>query len=272
MSLLLKVLLTGVLLLITCQVMASDQVTNPALGRIFQDADVNGTFVLYDASGDYFTIHDQLRAEQRFIPASTFKIPNSLIGLASGAIEDVDDVLPYGGKPQFIEAWERDMGLREAIRISNVPIYQELARRIGLQRMSEYVNLLNYGNGNIGERVDMFWLEGPLKISAIEQSRFMARLGNQALPLSKQVQESVHDILEIDRGHDWVLYAKTGWGTASETAVGWWVGWVEKQGHIYSFALNMDMPDLSDAAKRQELGRACLEALAIIGNRNHVQH
>lgn len=272
MSPLFKVLFAGVLCLSSCLLFANDPDTLHSLEEIFLDAGVDGTFAMYDAHADRFVVHNEQRAEKQFIPASTFKIPNSLIGLASGAVSDVDEILPYGGKPQFLKIWEHDMGLRDAIRISNVPIYQELARRIGLQRMSKYVTMLDYGNGNIGERVDMFWLEGPLKISAIEQSRFLARLGSLTLPLGKNIQQSVHEILEIDRGNDWVLYAKTGWGTATEPAVGWWVGWVEKQGHIYGFALNMDMPDLGGAAKRQELGRACLEALAIIGNENHVQH
>lgn len=56
---------------------------------------------------------------------------NSLIGLWSGAVVDVDAVLPYTGEVNpFMQSWKRDMGLREAIVISNVPIYQELALRI----------------------------------------------------------------------------------------------------------------------------------------------
>ena len=80
-------------------------------------------------------VSDEARAKKRFTPASTFKIANSLIGLDVSAVKSVDEVLPYGGKPQRIKEWERDMGLREAIKMSNVAIYQELARRIGIERM-----------------------------------------------------------------------------------------------------------------------------------------
>src|SRR5690606_10185028 len=116
-----------------------------------------------------------------FVPASTFKIPNTLIGLATGAVKSVDEIFPYGGQPQPFKTWEKDMGLREAITLSNVPVYQELARRIGLERMQ--LNLLNmdFGNNEIGTVVDRFWLDGPLKISAVEQTRFLAKLAQGQL-------------------------------------------------------------------------------------------
>ncbi|MBD3824082.1 MAG: class D beta-lactamase, partial [Epsilonproteobacteria bacterium] len=52
---------------------------------------------------------------KRYFPASTFKIANSLIGLSSGAVKSVDEILPYKGpaKP-YIPEWEEDMGLTKA--------------------------------------------------------------------------------------------------------------------------------------------------------------
>jgi beta-lactamase class D len=132
----------------------------PELVKVFKDQGVSGTFVLFDIATDTMFVSDQARARKRFTPASTFKIANSLIGLDVSTVKSVDEVLPYGGKPQRIKEWERDMGLREAIRMSNVAIYQELARRIGLDRMREGVKKLGYGNMEIGEVVDRFWLVG----------------------------------------------------------------------------------------------------------------
>jgi len=238
--------------------------SNPELSRLFSEAGVDGTFVLYDVSAERFTIHDQARAGRRFIPASTFKIPNSLIGLSTGVVGDVEELIPYGGKPQFLKVWEQDMGLRDAIKVSNVPVYQELARRIGLKRMNEYLALMDYGNKNTGTIVDMFWLQGPLKISALEQSRFLARLALGELPLSVGVQQSVREIVRLDQGQDWVLYAKTGWTTTPTPDLGWWVGWVVKDKQIFSFALNIDMPDKTYSAKRKELGKASLKILSVI--------
>lgn len=147
------------------------------------------TFVLYDVTSQTYIGHDQARANRRFVPASTFKIPHTLIGPSIGAVKSVDDPLPYPGPTEpFIQAWARDMGLREAMALSNVPIYQELARRIGLERMRAQVAALDYGNMEIATVVDTFWLKGPLRISAVEQARFMARLARGALPLPAAVQ------------------------------------------------------------------------------------
>lgn len=151
-----------------------------------------------------------------------------------------------------------------AIRVSNVPVYQELARRIGLERMSEHLILLDYGNEDIGNQVDRFWLDGPLEISAIEQTRFLARLAQGRLPLPESVQEDVREITLQEKVDGWVLHAKTGWAIATTPDVGWWVGWVINGGRVFSFALNIDMPEKGDSAKRVKLGKASLKALGII--------
>lgn len=232
---------------------------------LFEKAGASGTFVLYDKTRGIFSGYNEVRANQRFVPASTFKIPNSLIGLSTGAVRSVDDPIPYNGTAEpFIQAWARDMGLREAIVLSNVPIYQELARRIGLEHMREWVAALDYGNMEIGNSVDAFWLKGPLRISAVEQVQFLSRLARGALPLPAAVQQSVREIVLLERGPDWALYGKTGWENAPGPGVGWWVGWVEKEGRAYAFALNMDMRTAVDGNKRLELGRESLKALGLL--------
>lgn len=256
-------LLLSAALLFSVHAHSLDLEQRPEVAKQFEQAGVSGTFVLYDVTHDRFSGHDAKRAATPFIPASTFKIVNSLIGLSQAVVTDVDTPLPYGGKPQPFKAWERDMGLREAMQLSNVPIYQELARRIGLKRMREGVELLGYGNALIGDQVDDFWLVGPLQISAIEQTRFLARLARDQLPLPKPAQQQVREITLIDQGDGWELHGKTGWNTHDQPNIGWWVGWLEQDGRIYSFALNIDMPDDSALGKRVELGRASLKALGL---------
>lgn len=238
----------------------------PEIGELFRSAEVKGTFVLYDVTTNTYTGHDKVRAEKQYVPASTFKIPNSLIGLSVAAVKSVDEVLPYRGDPHpFIKTWGKDMGLREAIALSNVPIFQELARRIGLERMQENVSRMNYGNKEIGSSVDTFWLNGPLKISAVEQTQFLAKLAQGALPFPQACQKSVREIILLDQGENWKLYGKTGWQNAPDRGVGWWVGWLQrKDGHIYAFALNIDIQKASDARKRVELGKASLKILGIL--------
>jgi beta-lactamase class D len=243
---------------------AIDWHDSPEVAKLFDTAGLQGTFVLYDAAANRFSGHRRERAETRYIPASTFKIANSLIGLSVGAVQNVDEVLPYGGQPQRFKEWEQDMGLRTAIRVSNVPVYQELARRIGLERMRAGVHRLGYGNMEVGDVVDRFWLVGPLQISAIEQAQFLARLAQDQLPLSADIQAQVRSIAQLERGDDWILFGKTGWADTYEPDVGWWVGWVRKGDRVYSFALNVDMPNDGDAGKRIGLGKESLRVLGVL--------
>lgn len=243
---------------------AADWIDHPELAQLFADAGIDGTFVLYDGTTGRLAGFNRKRAEQRFVPASTYKIPHTLIGLTVGAVSSVDEVLPYGGKPQPFKQWERDMSLRDAIVLSNVPIYQQLATRIGLPRMRSALATMGYGNQMIGDDVTRFWLDGPLEISAIEQVRFLDRLSRGGLPFPEDLQQSVRSIIELERGDDWVLYGKTGWQNAPNAGVGWWVGWVRRSGVNYAFAINIDIRDSSDAEKRIALGKACLRELGIL--------
>jgi len=237
---------------------------NARISAMFDQAGVTGTFVVHDVASGEFTGHDRQRAHIRYVPASTFKIPNSLIGLATGAVSSVDEVLPYGGGPTYLPQWARDMPLREAIRISNVPVYKELARRIGMPRMEEGLRRLDYGNMDAGAVIDTFWLEGPLKISALEQVRFLGRLAQDRLPFPKPAMATVREIVRQEDNAN--LYAKTGWYVPDDrkNQIGWWVGWVEKDGKVYAFALNVDITDETVGAKRVPLGKAALQALGLL--------
>ena len=236
----------------------------PRLAGLFERANVRGTFVLLQPGG-VLVGTNQPRALTRFTPASTFKIANSLIGLSVGAVASVDTVLPYrSDAPPFSPAWEKDMGLREAMVVSNVPIYQELARRIGLTRMSEAVNRLDYGNRAVGQQVDTFWLRGPLAISAVEQIRFLDRLARGSLPFPAAAQSAVREITVVERGPGWVLHAKTGWQNGPGAGVGWWVGWVERGRRITPFALNLDIRQRADGDLRPRLGREALVTLGVL--------
>lgn len=237
---------------------------NARIDALFAEAGVRGTLVVHDVAADVYTVHDRARAHARYIPASTFKIANALIALDSGVVTSVDAVLPYGGGPTARSEWAHDMSLREAIRISNVPLYQGVARRIGLAGMADQVRKLAYGNADIGSQVDNFWLRGPLQISAVEQADFLRRLAEDRLPVSKAAMAAVRDITRQDGSAD--LHAKTGYGggTDREADIGWWVGWVTRDGKLYTFALNIDAPDAAAVAKRVPLGTAALQALGLL--------
>lgn len=237
----------------------------PDLARYFKQAGTTGTWAVLDSATSKLTVVDRRRAERRYSPASTFKIPNSLIALETGAVKDIDEVLPYGGKPQRRKEWEHDMNLRDAIRVSHLPIYREVARRIGLARMNEWIAKLHYGNEMLGPQVDEFWVNDTLKISAVEQVRFLSRLAQRTLPMSARSQDMVHDITLIEKTPAYALHAKTGWYYEPKLSIGWWVGWVAlADGSMKSFALNIDMHGEADVAKRIPLGRALLAQMDIL--------
>lgn len=243
---------------------ATEREVRDDLSAIFKDHGTSGTFVLYDVAANRMTLVNAERAQTRFVPASTFKIANSLIALETGVVKDENEVIPYGGKPQPFKQWERDMPMREAIAISNVPIYQELARRIGVERYNQWLRRIDYGNGNPGSEVDQFWLKGPLEISAIEQVSFLARLVRRDLDASKRAQTIVRDILRLENGDGPPLYGKTGWLFSRTPQLGWWVGWVERDNGIFTFALNMDILEKDDVKKRVPIGKALLAKFGVL--------
>src|SRR5262249_37242518 len=179
---------------------AGDKVERADLNAIFQENGVVGTFVLHDVAGDRLTLVNPQRAQTRLVPASTYKIANTIIGLETGVVKDENEIIPYGGRPQPFKQWEKDMSMREAIAASTVPIYQELARRIGLERYRVWLARLDFGNRQTGTVVDTFWLDGPLEISAVEEARFAALLAQQKLDASARAQSIARDIIRLEYG------------------------------------------------------------------------
>lgn len=241
---------------------AADVHVEPSLQRFFSEAGVDGTFVLYDASADRLTASDAQRANQRFIPASTFKMLNSLIALETKAVLTPDEVFAWDGSPQPYKSWERDMTMRDAVRESAVPVFQQIARRIGLERMRDYVARAGFGNAEIGNVVDRFWLDGPLEISAREEALFATRLGQRRLPFAPAVQLTVRDLLAADQGDGYRVFAKTGYSTTA--SLGWYTGWVERDDRVYGFSVNIDLKSEADLPKRKSIAMDALRALNIL--------
>jgi len=231
------------------------------LAKHFLDAGTAGTFVGYKVD-DYLVIaSDRNRSGEAKLPASTFKIANSLIALETGVVADPDkDVFKWDGVVRSIEAWNRDHTMRSAIAASAVPVYQEIARRIGAERMQKYLDLLEYGNRDIGGGIDRFWLTGNLRIDPVQQVDFVDRLRRGALPVSKRCQDQVADILPVTKVGDTVIRAKSGLLGAErgQPSLGWMVGWAEKSDARTVFALNMDCPEPRHIADRMNITQQCL--------------
>jgi beta-lactamase class D len=235
------------------------------LAARFKDQGTGGTFVAYKVDDYLIIASDRERSGEGRLPASTFKIPNSLIALETGVVQDPDkDVFNWDGGKRDIEAWNRDHTMRSAIAASAFPVYQEIARRIGEERMQKYLDLFEYGNRNIGGGIDQFWVTGDLRIDPVQQVDFVDRLRRGALPISKRSQDLVRDILPVTKVGDAIIRAKSGLTDKAHGSLGWMVGWAEKGSAQTVFALNMDCPEPRHVAERMTLTQACLRDVGAI--------
>lgn len=236
--------------------------SRPDWAAYFDAAGVTGTMVVVDERNGLHFVHDPVRARQRFVPASTFKVPHALFALDAGLVRDEFQVFRWDGVEREIASWNRDHDLRSSMRNSVVWLYQQFARELGEARERDYLERIAYGNADPSGGVDRFWLDGGLAISAEEQVAFLQRLYRNTLPFQVEHQRLVKDVMVVEAGRDWILRAKTGWAARREAHLGWWVGWVERTDGAVFFALNIDMPrKAEDAPSRERIARAVLQSL-----------
>lgn len=139
--------------------------------------------------------------------------------------------------------------------------------------MQEYVDQFDYGNRNIGGGIDQFWFHGELRISPNEQVRFLEQMYSGKLGLSAKSTRIVKEILVLEEGAGYRLSGKT--GTADVTAtreLAWLVGFVEREGEVWFYALNMEGEQVWEqwgkSSKRVALLRSLLQQLEIIPTQN----
>lgn len=238
-------------------------------GRHFQQLGVQGSIIIYDRNAKKFHEHNPKRNVTRFSPASTFKILNSLISLETKAIADEKTTLDWDGEFREISDWNQDLNMKEAFKYSAVWFYQALARKVGYERMQEWVKKAKYGDRKIGtkEQIDQFWLDKTLQISPREQVLFIQRLYENKLPFSKRSMSIVKDIMVAEKKPEYILRGKTGWfgfGAKNIPQIGWYVGYLEKGKNAYFFAINIDIKKEKDAAARIEITRRCLKDMGLI--------
>lgn len=247
---------------------AVDFKTSKIMDDAFAKYDVKGTLIIHDVNNGVYYAHDAKRAVERFHPASTFKIFSTLIGLEVGAVPNVDLYFyKYLGEPVYLESWANDANLRLAFKRSQVPAYQLLARKIGRPAMQANINILGYGNMEIGDaaNIDKFWLEGPLEISAYEQVQLLGRLASGKLPYSADAIRQTIEICRQEGMADYKIYGKTGWATENiKQPVGWFVGWVDSPEGRYVFAVNMDIDSSADLYKREAVVKDVLNAMNVL--------
>lgn len=217
----------------------------PSIGNIFKEYNVDGCFALFNNNSGQFTVYNLKRyKDSAFLPASTFKIINSLIGLQKGVISNDSMVIRWDKKVRPIEAWNKDLSMYEAFRVSAVPYFQQVARWIGKDTMQHWLDSLSYGTKKIKSKIDTFWLDNTLKITPDEQLGLVKKLYFNELPFNRLNQEIVKRAMLFEDKPLYKLSYKTGLGYKENgNLLGWVVGYIQENNHPYFFVLNMESAD-----------------------------
>jgi beta-lactamase class D len=223
-------------------------------------------FVLYDSQNDSYLRYNPKGCEARFSPCSTFKIANTLIALHTGVASGPEFSLAWDGVRRGDPAWDRDQTLRTAFQGSVVWFYQELVRRVGHERETEFVHKFDYGNMDTSGGATNFWLQSSLCISADEQVEFLRRLWADDLPVSRDAQRITREIMEQSRREGRVLYGKTGTGgdrRADVARLGWFVGCVRRGERTVFFATRITGERDASGRQARKITEAILESLGV---------
>ncbi|MBS1518448.1 MAG: class D beta-lactamase [Bacteroidetes bacterium] len=208
---------------------------------IIDSAGLTGGVLIYDPQSDVYYSNDFERSTTGYLPASTFKIPNSIIALETGVAKDDSTMYKWDGKKRSLPQWEQDLILKDAFSLSCVPCYQQIAREIGVDRMKEYLNKFDYGDITVdSSNIDKFWLEGDSKISQMQQIDFLKKFYTSGLPVSARTSEIMKRIMLIEESDSYKLSGKTGWAKSRNKNLGWFVGYVETEGKVFYFATNIE--------------------------------
>ena len=194
--------------------------------KYFDRLNVKGSTTIYDYQKKEWILTDKQDAELATLPASTFKIPNSLFALEYQAVQDESEVFKWDGIPKshlgtVVNVWNKDTDLKNAFKNSTVWIYVEVARRIKRSIYQKVLKKCKYGNGNLKENGDDFWNYGEFAVSPKDQINFLIKFYENRLPFSKATIEKVKEIMISEKTDTHTYRDKTGWTRKNGQDIGW---------------------------------------------------
>lgn len=225
--------------------LSENEIVKPEFQSIIDSSNVNGSILIYDLKNDLYYSNNFDWAKTGRLPASTFKIVNSIIALETKVVENDSTLFRWNGEKRDYKIWEQDLILRDAFKYSCVPCYQEIAREIGEKRMNEYLEKLEYKDMKVNSKnIDKFWLEGDSKINQFQQIEFIKRFFKSELEISKRTQDIMKKIFFIEKYGKYNLNGKTGLSIRNGNYNGWFVGYIEsEEDNNYFFAINIEPKD-----------------------------
>ncbi|WP_377297316.1 class D beta-lactamase [Rhizobium sp. SGZ-381] len=194
------------------------------------------------------------RCAERVTPASTFKLPLSVMAFDAGILKDqhTPSFSYQQGDPAWGgEAWKQPTDAQRWLKYSVVWFSQRLTQRLGAETLHRYAQGFGYGNadfsGDAGKNngLERAWISSSLKISPDEQVAFLKKFVNRTLPVSPQAMEMTEKAAErFELKDSWIAHGKTGmayprkadWTFDEARPWGWFVGWAQKNGRTVVFA------------------------------------
>jgi beta-lactamase class D len=207
--------------------------------KYFAEYKVEGSFMLFNNSQGSFKVYNIDRAKEPFLPAATFDIFNTLVGLESGVIKDTTSRMLPDSTAHNISEQTSSLSMQQAFRLSSDPYFQEVARRITKPVMQQWLDSVKYGNKKIS-RIDTFWMDNSLQISPDEELGFVKKLYFDGLPFHKLTMQWVRNVMLMEKTPKYELSYKTGTGITGRKQIGWISGWIEESGHPTFFVLNIE--------------------------------
>jgi len=211
--------------------------------------DVECTLIVDAASGE--ALYRDGVCDQRFSPASTFKVPLALIGYDAVILSN-ERTPSWDYQPEF-KAVKRDQKAVDPTiweRDSIIWFSREITRRLGNDRFAGYVSKFGYGNADVSgtpgknDGLTRSWVNSSLEISPVEQVDFLRRLLAHKLPVSDKAFTITQAIIPTFKAGGWTVQGKTGstrLGSEAEKvrakrSLGWFVGWAQKDNRRIVFA------------------------------------
>lgn len=241
------------------------EVINQDFQALLDSAGVKGSILIL--SENNFYSNDFEWAKMGHLPASTFKVPNSIIALELGVMENDSTLIPWDGKAKYLKSWEQDLFFRDAFHASCVPCYQEIARNIGLEQMKKFTSEFNFGEMAFDStNLDMFWLEGASRINQFQQISFLKSFNEERLSISKRTHRLMSRLMIIEENEEYTLRGKTGWSVQNDQDNCWFVGYIETKDESYYFATNIEPEIQSESSNIGSIRKeVSLKALGILG-------
>lgn len=233
-------------------VVCANLMLQPALNLHAANLGALDCTIMADASSGKELVREG-SCDERVTPASTFKIAISLMGFDSGVLrDDHSPYLPYEERYASPNpSWRHGTDPASWLRESVVWYSQQVVSRVGAAGVRGYVQAFDYGNrelasvAGVDDAIALSEVSPTLRISPSEQAIFLRKVVNRQLPLSAHAYELTERLLKVNTPvNGWQVYGKTGTasiqrpdGTADQTQdIGWFVGWVVKDGRRLVFA------------------------------------